>query len=150
MWYSCITTLAIWVFIKEDAVFTVICVHNTSISNIVDLKRTFDEWAEIAFSGFQNAENGHCETLKKLVHKLNLHNWTCLYKTLNVVLVYCYSSNLSLHWEGGGLCRYFLSQHKYIQNHWLNKTRWRMGRNRIFSPTKCRKWTLWNTQVSST
>jgi len=25
-----------------------------------------------------------------------------------------------------------------------------MIRNRVFSPTKCRKWTLWNTQETST
>ena len=59
MWYSCITTLAIGVFIEEDAVFTVICNPNTSISKI----------AERAFSCRQNAENEHYETLKKLVYK---------------------------------------------------------------------------------
>jgi len=35
---------------------------NTSISNIIDLKRHVDEWAEIAFSGCHNAENEHFET----------------------------------------------------------------------------------------
>ena len=74
MWYSCITTLAIWVYIEEDVVFTVICNPNTIKSKIVDLLRPFGEWAEIAFSGRQNAENEHCETHKKLVHKLNLHH----------------------------------------------------------------------------
>jgi len=64
MWYSCITTLAIWVYIEEDVVFTVICNPNTSISKIVELLRPFDEWAEIAFSGRQNAENEHWQTLK--------------------------------------------------------------------------------------
>jgi len=87
MWYSCITTLEIWVYIEEDVVFTVICNPNTSISKIVDLIRPFDEWAEIAYSGRQNAENERCETLNKLVNKLNLHHWTCLYKSLNVVYV---------------------------------------------------------------
>jgi len=29
--------------------------------------------AEIAFSARQNAENEHCETLKKLVHKLTFN-----------------------------------------------------------------------------
>jgi len=58
MWYSCITTLAIWGYIEEDVVFTVICNLNRSISKI----------EERAFSGRQNAENEHCETLKKLVH----------------------------------------------------------------------------------
>jgi len=54
---------------------------NTSISNIIDLIRPVEERAEIAFSEHQIAENEHCETLKKLVHKLNFHHWTCLYKT---------------------------------------------------------------------
>jgi len=40
-------------------VFTVICNPNTSISKIVELLRPFDERAEIAFSGRQNAENEH-------------------------------------------------------------------------------------------
>jgi len=123
-------------------VLTVISNPNTSISKIVELIRPVDEWGEIAFSGRQNAENEHCETLKKLVHKLNLHHWTFLYKTLYVVFVYCYCSNLSLHWEGDGLCRYFLSHHKYIQNLWLNKTRWRMIRKRIFRKPKFRKWSF--------
>jgi len=99
MWYSCITTLAIWVYIEKVVVFADISNPNTSISKIIDLIRPVDEWAEIAFSGRQNAENEHCETLKKLVHKLNLHHLTCLYKKLNVVFVHYYSSNLNLHWE---------------------------------------------------
>jgi len=74
MWYSCITTLAIWVYIEEDVVFTVICNPNKSISKIVDLISPFDEWAEIAFWGLQNAENEHCETLKKVVSKWNFHH----------------------------------------------------------------------------
>jgi len=90
-----------------------------------------------------------CETLKKLVHKINFHHWTCLYKTLNVVFVYYYSSYLNFEWETGGICWYFLSQYKYIQNHWFNKTLWRMTWNHIFSSPKCRKWTLWNTQEIS-
>jgi hypothetical protein len=45
------------------------------IFNIIELIRPFDELAEIAFSGCQNAENEHCETLKKLVHQLNLHHY---------------------------------------------------------------------------
>ena len=64
---------------------------------MVVLIRPVVERAEVAFSGRQNPENELCETLKKLVHKLNVHHWTCLYKTLNVVIVYYYSSNLSLH-----------------------------------------------------
>jgi len=47
---------------------------NASISKIIDLIRPVDEWAEIAFSVRQNAENEHCETLKKQVHKLNFHH----------------------------------------------------------------------------
>jgi len=58
---------------KKEVVFTVISNPNTSISKSVDLKRPVGEWADIAFSGSQNAENEHCETLKKLVHKLNFH-----------------------------------------------------------------------------
>jgi len=42
---------------------------NTSISKIIDLIRPVDECSEIAHSAHQNAENEHCETLKKLVHK---------------------------------------------------------------------------------
>ena len=45
--------------------------HNISISKNIDLIRPVEEWAEIAFSGRQNAENEHCETIKKIVHKLN-------------------------------------------------------------------------------
>jgi len=59
---------------EKDVVFTVISNPNTSISKIVDLKLPVAEWAEIAFSDSQNAENAHCETLKKLVHKLNFHH----------------------------------------------------------------------------
>jgi hypothetical protein len=43
---------------------------NTSIYNIIDLIRPVDEGEENVFSGRQNAENEHCETLKNLVHKL--------------------------------------------------------------------------------
>jgi len=48
--------------------------HNTSISKIIDLIRPVDEWAENEFSARQNAENEHCETLKKQVHKLDFHH----------------------------------------------------------------------------
>jgi len=41
---------------------------------MIDLIRPFHEWSEIAFSVRQNAENEYCETLKKLVHKLNFHH----------------------------------------------------------------------------
>ena len=54
-------------------VFESISNPNTSISKIIDLIRPDDELAEIALSGRQNAENEHCETFKKLVHKLNFH-----------------------------------------------------------------------------
>jgi len=47
---------------------------NTSISRIIDLLRTVDEWAEIALSGRKKDENENCETLKKLVHKWNFHH----------------------------------------------------------------------------
>jgi len=132
MWYSCITTLANWVYNKKEVVFADISNPNTSISKIIDLIWPDDEWAEIAFSGRQNAENEHCETLKKQVHKLNFHHYKSLYKTLNVLFVYYYSSNLSLQWVSWCFCRYFFSHLKYIQNHWLSKTRWRMSRIRIF------------------
>jgi len=46
---------------EKEVVFTVISIPNTFISKIVDLKRPLDEWAEITFSGRQNAENEHCE-----------------------------------------------------------------------------------------
>jgi len=45
----------------------------TSIYKIIDLIRPVEEWAEIAFSCRQNAENENCETLMKLVHKLYFH-----------------------------------------------------------------------------
>jgi len=64
MWDSCITTLAIWVYIKKEVVFADITNPNTSISKIIDLIRTVEEWAEIVLSPRQNAENYHCETLK--------------------------------------------------------------------------------------
>ena len=73
MCYSCITTLAVWDYIGKEVVFEVISNPNTSISTIMDLVNPVNEWTEIAFSDRQNAENEHCETLKKLVHKLNLH-----------------------------------------------------------------------------
>jgi len=38
------------------------------------LIRPIDKCTEIAFSACQNAENEHCETLKKQVHKLDFHN----------------------------------------------------------------------------
>jgi len=85
-------------------VFADISIPNTSISKIIDLIRPFDEWAEIAFSAHQNAENEHCETLQKQVNKLNFHHYTNLYKTLNVLFVYYYSSNLNLQCERVGIC----------------------------------------------
>jgi hypothetical protein len=51
-------------------VFADISNPNTSISKNIFLIRQVDESAEIAFSDHQNAENEHCETLKKLLHKL--------------------------------------------------------------------------------
>jgi hypothetical protein len=55
-------------------VFADISNHNTSISNIIDLIRPVDEWAEIAYSARQNAENEQCDTLKKQIHKLDFHH----------------------------------------------------------------------------
>jgi len=49
MWYSCITTLAIWVYIEKVVVFADISNLNTRISKIIDLIRPDDEWSEIAF-----------------------------------------------------------------------------------------------------
>jgi len=74
MLYSCIITLEIWVYNEKAVVFAVISNPNTSIYKIIDLIRPVDELAEIAFLGRQNAENENCETLKKLVHKLNFHH----------------------------------------------------------------------------
>jgi len=65
MWYSCITTPAIWVYIEKVLVFADISNSNTSTSKIIDLVRPVDEWSEIAFSVLQNAENEYCETLNK-------------------------------------------------------------------------------------
>jgi len=59
---------------EKEVLIKVISNPNTSISKIVELKRAVAEWSEIAFSGRQNAENEHCETVKKLVHYLNLHH----------------------------------------------------------------------------
>jgi len=58
----------------ESGGYTYISNPNTSISKIIDLVRPVVVWSEIALSGRQDAENEHCETLKKLVHKLNLHH----------------------------------------------------------------------------
>jgi hypothetical protein len=55
-------------------VFSDISIAHTSISKIIDLIIPVEELAGIAFSGRQNAENKHCETHKKLVHKLNFHH----------------------------------------------------------------------------
>jgi len=65
--------LAIWVYNEKEVVFADISNPNTSISKNFDLISPDDAWAEVAFSGRQNAENLHCETLKKRVHKLNFH-----------------------------------------------------------------------------
>jgi len=107
MWYSCITTLAILVCSEKEVVFSDITNPNTSLFKIIDLIRPVDESADIAFSARQNAENEHCETLKKLVYTLNFHCQTCLYKTLNVVFVYYDSRNLNLQLKCGGLYRNF-------------------------------------------
>ena len=101
----CIATLEIWVYSEKEVVFADITNPNTSTTKIIDSIKQVDGWAEIAFSDRQNEENEHCETLKKLVHKLNFHHKTCFYKILNVVFVYYYFSNLSLQWERGGTCR---------------------------------------------
>jgi len=74
MRYSCIITLANWVYNYKDVVLADISIPETSISKIIDLIRPLDELADIAFSGRQNAENEHCETLKELVHKLNFQH----------------------------------------------------------------------------
>jgi len=71
MWYSFITTLVIWVYNEKEVVYADISNPYKSISKIIYLIRPVDEWAETAFSGRQNTENEHCETLNKLVHKLN-------------------------------------------------------------------------------
>jgi len=64
MWYSCITTLGIWVYIEKEVVFADISNTNTSIFKITDLISPVDERSDIAFLDRQNAENEHCETLK--------------------------------------------------------------------------------------
>jgi len=74
MWYSCITTLEIWVDNEKVVVFADISNPNTSTPKNFDLIRLVDEWAEIAFSAGHNVENEHCETLKKLLHKLKFHH----------------------------------------------------------------------------
>ena len=74
MWYSCITNLAILFYNEKEEVFEDISNPNTSISKIIDLIRPVDERLEIAFSASQNAENEHCETLNKLLHKLYFHH----------------------------------------------------------------------------
>ena len=96
MWNSCITTLAIRFYIEKEVVFADISYLNISISKIIDLIRPVEECAEMAFSGRQNTENEHCETLSKLIHKSKFNHETCLYKILNVVFVYYYSTNLRL------------------------------------------------------
>jgi len=63
MWYSCVTTPAIWDYNEKVMVFADISNLNSSTSNKFDLIRPVDKWAETAFTGRQNAENKHCETL---------------------------------------------------------------------------------------
>jgi len=58
----------------KEVVFADISNPNTRKSKIIDLIIPVDEWSEIAISAHQNAENEHCEKLKKQVHKLNFHN----------------------------------------------------------------------------
>jgi uncharacterized spore protein YtfJ len=74
MWYSCITTPAIWVYNEKEVVFAYISNPNTSISKIIDLIRPVVEWAEIAFSARQNSENEQSETRKNLEPKLICHH----------------------------------------------------------------------------
>ena len=62
-----------WVYIVKELVFVDISNPKTSVSKNIDLIRPVVEWAEIGFSGYQIAEKEHCETLKELVHKLNVH-----------------------------------------------------------------------------
>jgi len=73
MLYPCITTVAIWIYNEKEVLIADISNPNTSVSNFF-LIRPIDERAEIAFSACQNAENEHCETLKKIVHKLFFHH----------------------------------------------------------------------------
>jgi len=54
--------------IDKEVVFADTSNRNISISKIIDLIRPVEEWAEIAFSGRENAENEHCGTINKLVH----------------------------------------------------------------------------------
>ena len=68
MWYSCITTIAICVYIEIEVLFPGISNPNTIISKIIDLIRPIDKRAEFAFSARRNAENEHCKTLRKFVH----------------------------------------------------------------------------------
>jgi len=51
-------------------VFVDISDPNTNVYKIFHFTRPDDEWAEIEYSVRQTSENEHCETLKKLVHKL--------------------------------------------------------------------------------
>jgi hypothetical protein len=51
-----------------------ISIPNTSISKIIHVISPVDEGSGIAFSARQNAENEHCETLKKLLNKLNFQH----------------------------------------------------------------------------
>jgi hypothetical protein len=55
-------------------VFTDISIPNPSIYKIIYLIRAVEKEEKSHFAGHQNAENEHCETLKKLVHKLNFHH----------------------------------------------------------------------------
>ena len=74
MQYSCIITLAIWVYNYKDVVFEDISNPDTSISKIIDFLRPIDEWADIAFLGRQNVENDNCETLNERVRKLKFEH----------------------------------------------------------------------------
>jgi hypothetical protein len=67
----CITTPVICIYYVKYVVFADILNPKTSISKIIASVRPVDEWAEIAFSAHQNAENEHCETLLIQVHILN-------------------------------------------------------------------------------
>jgi len=64
MCYSYITTLAILVYDEMVVVFADISNPYKIIFNIIEWIRPIDEWAEIAFSGCQYAENEHCDIIK--------------------------------------------------------------------------------------
>ena len=88
MWYSCITTLAIWVYNEKDVVSTDISIPNTSISKIIDLINPVDELTKLHFQvakmpNMNIVKHSKTSTLIKLSSlEMLIHDIKCVIRVL--------------------------------------------------------------------